>query len=486
MLTLAEIKRFIDEDQISERKRLAAIGQRYYEADHDIMRCRLFYYNAEGNLVEDMYRANIKIAHPFFTELSDQLAAYMLSFEENPIRAKETAEGLQEHLDLYFDDDFWSEIGELLTGGYNKGFEYIYGYKGADDRLVFQCADSKGVIEVREDFTDDGCKYVIYWYIDRIEKGKKAVKRIQVWSETETHYFVQVGNGKIQKDDSVQYNPRPHVIFKDKKTGKQMGYPLGYIPFWRLDYNKKQISGLKPIKGLIDDYDLHSCSLSNNLKDFDTPLHVVSGFQGDNLDELQTNLKTKKVIGVDSEGGVEVKTVDIPYEARKEKLEIDEKNIYRFGMGLNTAGLKDTAATTNIAIKMAYTLLDLKANKYETRLKKLLRDIVKVVIAEINQKNGTDYQMSDVEFRFERSVMTNETELVQNAKTEAETEQLKINTILNMAATVGDDKTLEAICEIMDWDYDDIKAKVDEMREGQNIGAAKADLDAIIPEEITE
>lgn len=35
-------------------------------------------------------------------------------------------------------------------------------------------------------------------------------------------------------------------------------------------------------------------SLSNNLIDFDTPIHVVKGFQGDNLEELQTNLKTKK------------------------------------------------------------------------------------------------------------------------------------------------------------------------------------------------
>lgn len=36
------------------------------------------------------------------------------------------------------------------------------------------------------------------------------------------------------------------------------------------------------------------------------------------------------------------------YQARQAKLELDEKNIYRFGMGLNTVGLKDTSATTNM------------------------------------------------------------------------------------------------------------------------------------------
>ena len=112
MLTVAEIKRFIDDDITSEKKRLAAVGQRYYEGDHDILKSRLFYYNADGNLVEDKARANIKIPHPFFTELVDQLAAYMLSFKENPVRAKEKAEGLQDQIDMYCDDEFWSEISD--------------------------------------------------------------------------------------------------------------------------------------------------------------------------------------------------------------------------------------------------------------------------------------------------------------------------------------------------------------------------------------
>lgn len=482
-LSIAEIKKFIDDDMTSEKKRLASVGQKYYEAEHDILKSRLFYYNADGILTEDKFRSNIRISHPFFTELSDQLSSYVLSFDENPIRAIETAEGLQDHLDTYFDDEFWSEISDLVGGAYNKGFDYLYAFKNEEDRLAFQYADSMGVVEVRAKDTDDGCEYVIYWYIDRIEKGKKAVKRIQVWSDKETAYFVQVGTGKIQKDDSVEVNPRPHVVFTDKKTGKKMGYGLGYIPFWRLDNNRKQFSGLKPIKGLIDDYDLMMCGLSNNLADFDTPLHVVSGFNGDNLDELQTNLKSKKIVGVDSEGGVEIKTVDVPYQARQAKAAEDEKNIYRFGLGLNTSGLKDTSATTNIAIKMAYTLLDLKANKMETRLRKLLKQIIKVVLAEINAKNKTDYQMKDVYFEFERSVMINETENIQNAKTEAETRQIKVNTILNVAANIGDEQTLKAICEVMDWKFDEIQSAVKKAQEENDIAGAKAALEGAVIED---
>ena len=150
MLTEEEIQRFIEDDNATNKKKFARIGQRYYEADHDILKSRLFYYNADGKLVEDTTRSNIKICHPFFTELSDQLSSYMLSFKDNPIRAKGTAEGLQEYLDDYFDDDFWAEIEELVGGAYNKGFEYIFAYVNEEGKLSFQCADSLGVVEVRQ------------------------------------------------------------------------------------------------------------------------------------------------------------------------------------------------------------------------------------------------------------------------------------------------------------------------------------------------
>lgn len=66
MLTESEILRFIQEDMSSEKKSRAKVGQAYYEGDHDIKNYKLYYYNADGELVEDQTRSNIKISHPFF------------------------------------------------------------------------------------------------------------------------------------------------------------------------------------------------------------------------------------------------------------------------------------------------------------------------------------------------------------------------------------------------------------------------------------
>ena len=244
MLEVLEIKRLIDSDINSEKKRFAAIGQRYYDADHDIKDCKFYYFNGDGELVEDTTRANIKISHPFFTELADQLTPFALSNSEEIIYSDDSK--LQEKLKEYFDEEFWAEMAEVMTGGYVKGFDYAYGYKDDENKLRFKYADAMGVVEVRAKDTDDNCEYYIYWYTDRIEKGQKEIRRIQVHTANDVTYYVQDGVlGEIELDDSEPINPRPNVIYTDKK-GKKFQGSLGFIPFFRFDYNRKQISGLKP------------------------------------------------------------------------------------------------------------------------------------------------------------------------------------------------------------------------------------------------
>lgn len=456
MLSTDEILTLINEDKTSEKKRFARIGQKYYEGEHDILNYRIYYYDGDGNIQEDKFKSNIRISHPFFTELVDQQVQYMLSGDNNPIRSD--LPELQTELDSYFNDDFYSELYELLIGTISKGFEYMYAVSGTDGKTCFECADSMGVVEVRAKDTDDGCEYFIFWYIDRIDKGKKKITRVQVWDKENVYFYVSVRDGELVRDDTVEINPRPHTIFTDKK-GKQSGKGFGFIPFFRLDNGRKQFSGLKPIKALIDDYDLMACSLSNNLQDFTDALYVVSGFQGDNLDEMIQNLKSKKAIGVDDDGGVEIRTVDIPYQARQTKLDLDEKNIYRFGMGFNSAQIGD-GNITNVVIKSRYALLDLKCNKLEIRLKQFLRKLIQIVLDEINKNNETDYQQKDVYFNFEREVMTNASDNAQIEKTDAEKQQVQINTILSLANVLDDETVVQSICDILDISYEDIKGKI--------------------------
>lgn len=474
------IKTLIENDKTSVKKRKAAIGQRYYDAEHDIRDYRVFYIDADGEPKEDKNRANIKISHAFFTELADQLTAFILSNTEEIIQAKEGVEGLQEHLNLYFDDDFWAENAELLTGAYVQCSGYLYAYQNEDNRIAFQYADYMDVVERKaKDETDKKEKY-IYRSVDRINSDNKKIFRIEIHTAESISYYEQIDEtGDVVHQDTV-----PNVVYRDDK-GNRYGKPFGFVPFFRLDYNRKQQSGVKPIKGLIDDYDLMQCGLSNNLQDFTEGIYVVKGFSGDSPDELVTNIKAKKYVGVGEEGDVDIRTINIPYEARKTKADEDEKNIYRFGMGLNTQGLKDTNATTNLAIQAAYSLLALKANKFITRYKQFLRKILKVVIDEINTVNGTGYTVNDVSFNFKPETLINETENAQNRKTEAEIRQLEINTLLSVFDVIGNEEALRLICEQLDIDFEEVKSKLEEKQkqEGATLKQAQTALDGVLTDE---
>lgn len=482
MLTTQEIQKFIDDDRASVKKRLARIGQSYYEGNHDIKDYRIFFIDADGKLKEDKTKSNIRISHPFFTEIVDQLVQYMLSGKDSFI--KSDVPELQEKLDEYFNEneDFISEMSEALAGVQAKGFDYMFAFKDEDGKTSFQWADSMGVVECEAKYTSDHKDYIIYWSIDRLDKDGNQIINVRVYDEEQVYLFTRVNDGEIKPDESVESNPQPHNIYMMDGNGKTGGESYGFIPFFRLDNCKKQFSALKPIKDLIDDYDLMNAGLSNNIQDTNEALYVVRGFEGDNMDELMTNIRAKKHIGVTEDGGVEIQTVAIPVEARKAKMEVDEKNIYRFGFALNTAGLKDTAATTNLAIQSAYSLLDLRANKLEKRLKQFMRKLLKVVLEEINSTDGTDYQQKDVFFEFEREIPTNAQENAQIELTEAQKRQTEITTILNLAGTIDDETKLQLIAEQLDIDFAELKSKAPKP-EDDPTAAAQAALGGIEPEE---
>lgn len=480
MLTVDEIRKWIESDKNSRKKRQARIGVRYYEGDHDIKKSRIFFINAEGKLQEDFTKKNTKIAHVFFMELVDQGTQYALSNEEAFIRSDNPA--LQKELDERFNnnDHFRAELYECVASSQIKGQEYMYAYKNEKGKTVFECADSMGVVEVRAKDTQDQCDYLIYWYVDRIGHDGKKIKRIQVWDASQTYFYCQIDDGAILPDQSIKRNPRPHSIYK--KPGDESTYyeSYGFIPFFKLPNGKKEESALNVIKRLIDDYDVMNCGLSNNIEDTNEALYVVQGFQGDNLDELMTNIKAKKHIGVPEGGGVEIRTVDIPVEARRAKMELDEQNIYRFGFGLNTYGLKDTTATTNMAIKLVYSLLDLRTNKLLMRLKEFLRQLVGVALDEINAEQKTDYTQKDVYFKFEREIIINEQENAQIALTEAQTRQTEINTLLNIADRLDNETMMQLICEQLDIDYNEIK---DKLPNPDEMTPYEAQLAAVVPED---
>lgn len=463
MLHIGEIQTLLNTAYGDPQKAQARIGRQYYHARHAIQNYRLFYYDAHGELQEDKTRSNIKISHPFFTELADQEVQYLLSNRDRIVVAED--EQLQKELDSYFNenDRFRAELADACTDAVVCGWGWLYAYMNADGRLAFQCADALSVVEADGRYTSDGRDYVLYRYPQRTDMYGHTVYKVLVMDDTQTWTYTQPDSGTITLDEPENGlpNPRPHVLYKKGNSDDTYFEGLGFLPWFRIDNNRERVSGLQPVKSLIDDYDLMSCGLSNNLQDAAEYLVVVSGYGGTDMTELMQNIKTKKVIGTGESGGVDMKTVDVPYEARKVKLELDKENIYQFGMGFNAAQVGD-GNITNVVIKSRYALLDIKCGKLETHLRQMMGGIIDVVLQQINKDRGTAFTRADVKMDFTRTCITNESDNAAIGSAEAAAVQIKVNTLLAAAAQLGVEAVLQPLCKVLELDEAEVRKSLEQ------------------------
>lgn len=451
------LSRFIDDavktDRQSPIKEKMSEGIKYYDYKHDILKFRLFYYNDDGKFVEETNRSNIKIPHAFFTEQVDQKVQYLLS---NPVEFETADTELKTYLEEYIDDDFQLMLQEMVEGASKKAYEFAYVYRATSGKLLFKVADSRKVVVIYDDMNE--VIAIIRYYDTDITKDnrKVTVTKAELWDTEKTWFFVSSSdyNNRFILDESQEINPRFHQVVEDS-DGNLLGKGFGYIPFLKLSNNKNEKTDLEPIKALIDDYDLMACALSNNLVDFDHPIYAVKGYQSDNLDNLVTNLRTKKTVGVSQDGGIDVKTVDIPVTARKTKLETDKEAIYKFGMAFDSSQVGD-GNITNIVIKSRYSLLDLKCNKTEIRLRAFIKQLLDIIIQDINDRYHKSFKRQQVVVVITRSTLINQSDSADTEKVEAETKGQLIQNLLDVAAFLDDESLLKKICAVQDLDYDEV------------------------------
>lgn len=458
------LKKAIKQDRESTTKKQAREGMKYYEHENDILNNRIFYIDDDNVLREDKYASNTKIPHGFFPEIVDQKTQVLLS---NPLIFECEDEELKKELESYYNEDFQVFLQDVVTNASQKGFEYIFARTTVDDRLTFQIADSLTVFPVYDDGNET--KRIVR-NIDKqiIKEGKSVDIHIaEVWDDKQVWFFKAEGNKDYEFNLDMSLNPRPHVI-AIKDDGSLLKRDYGTIPFYRYKNNVKETTDLKPIKSLIDDYDVMNAFLSNNLQDFTEAIYVVKGYDGDDLAKLRQNIRAKKTVGVDTEGGVEIQTVAIPVEGRKTKMEIDKENIYKFGMAFDSTQIGD-GNITNIVIKSRYSLLIMKVNKTEVRIRALLKWINDMVVADINRRTKKAYDSASVTFEFTRELMVNETDLATNEKTKAETKQIIINSIMQIAPRLDDDTVLKMICEQFDLDFEEVQAALEEAEYTQGL-----------------
>lgn len=181
----------------------------------------------------------------------------------------------------------------------------------------------------------------------------------------------------------------------------------GRLPLIPLLANPDGASELTPsIQSKIDAYDAILSDFADNLERANDVYWVLNNFGGtmDEVAELLEQINRVKAVAnlSDGSGGgatAEPRTIEVPYAARREALNLLERALYQDFMALDMDALS-SSSLTNVAIRASAANLNLKADRYEWQVRQFVQQLLTLLGC------PTDF------IRFKRQCIANESEII--------------------------------------------------------------------------
>ncbi|OQB14571.1 MAG: Phage portal protein, SPP1 Gp6-like [Firmicutes bacterium ADurb.Bin193] len=376
-------------------------GIRYYNNEGDILRRRLFRYEA-GKRVLDTEKPNRRLAHNWHKLLVDQKTAYLTG---NPVRFNAENPEATRLINRFLGERFDDTLCELAKGSANKGVEWLQLFIDEEGKFGFCVIPAQQVIPIWDTSLLKKLVGVVRYYPLSTEAGENELV-IEWWNDNTVKYFSRRGGGRIRF-----IREAPHFY----RSG--VGYGWGRVPFVAFKNNEEMLSDLKFYKQLIDDYDINMSDFSNNLSEIQEVVTVLKGYEGTDLREFSENLRYYKVIKVGSGdgSGVEKLELSIPVEAKRELLNRLEENIFLFGQGVNVKTDRFGASPSGIALKFLYSLLDMKAGITERKFVVAVKEVLWFLFEYAAISKDVRYDPDTVAVVFDKRMVLNELEMAQIA-----------------------------------------------------------------------
>jgi hypothetical protein len=180
---------------------------------------------------------------------------------------------------------------------------------------------------------------------------------------------------------------------------------LPVIPFYGNSLMRSELS--MNIKSKIDLYDRIFSDFGDNLDRTNDIYWVINNFGGtsDQIIEMLAEINRIKATyteaGASGQSTAEPHTIEVPYLARQVALDLLEKALYKDYMALNMDEITG-GSLTNVAIKIATTNLNLKADRYEWQAFTFVQRVLALLGVETE------------DIQFKRRVISNDSETVQD------------------------------------------------------------------------
>jgi len=405
------IKNEVDIWLRSDERRWMLAGQKYYVGDHDILQRKRTAIGEKGELVEVQNLANNKLVHAFVRKLVDQKVGYLLG---KPLSIQTENEKYLDLLNDFFGKSFLRLLKNLGKEAVNKGKAWLHVYYDEEGRLSFKKIPSEEIIPLWRDADHTKLDAVIRVYEVEVYEGtqKKIITKVEFWDKSGVRRYVLDSGSLIPDVEAGEVGSHFTVVQGDQ----EQGYNWERVPFIAFKYNDEEIPLVRIVKSLVDDYDQKTSDHANNLEDLPNSIYVIRNYDGQDLGEFRRNMSTYRAVKVTDEGGVDTLNLEINTEALKTHIEQLRKDIYEFGRGVDTQSEKFGNSPSGIALKFLYADLDMDANIIETEFQTSFEQLLWFVNQHLANTGAGDFSNETVEFVFNRDILINETDAINNIK----------------------------------------------------------------------
>lgn len=405
------IKQEVQNWLMSDTRRWMLIGDRYYRNDTDILDRKREVVGENGKKIEDPNLANNKLVHGFVRKLVDQKSGYLLGL---PMSIQTGDKKYSEILNKFFNKTFLRLMKSIGKEAVKKGIAWLHVFYDENGNLGFRKIPSEECLPLWKDAAHTELDAMIRVYEIEAYEGteKKTITKVEYWDTNGVLRYVLDESGLIPDVEAGEQGS--HFVVEQGEQVQDLNWD--HVPFIPFKYNEEEQGLVELIKTLVDDYDERKSDNANNLEDLPNSIYVIRNYDGTDLGEFRRNLAIYRAVKVSDEGGLDTKSLEIDTEAFKTHMEMNRKDIYEFGRGVDTQSEKFGQSPSGIALKFLYADLDMDANDIETEFQASLEQLLWFIDTHITNTTGVDYSEETVDFIFNRDILINETEVITNAR----------------------------------------------------------------------
>ena len=247
----------------------------------------------------------------------------------------------------------------------------------------------------------------------------KIIEKVEIYDLRGIHKFILDGGLLIPDVSMGEEDYEYPYVTATVGTGETVGLNWQKIPLIPLKYNESEIPLLKKVKSLQDGINMMLSDFENNMQeDSRNTILVIKNYDGEDLGEFRKNLSTYGAVKIrcnnDTNGGVDSLKIEVNADNYKAILEIFKKALIENAMGYDAKDDRLSGNPNQMNIQSMYSDIDLDANDMETEFQAAFEEILWFVNAHLENTGAGKFEGEDVTIIFNRDMLMNETEAIQN------------------------------------------------------------------------